>query len=394
MMRLQRLDSVTRITMGQAPAGESYNSVSNGLPLIAGAGDFGSHCPVPKKFTSAPGKVCLMGDIILGIRASIGAKVLADGTYCLGRGVAGIRATPEIDNRYLWHCLTYVTPQLTAKAKGATFKQVNREDIGELPIPLPPLPEQRRTASILDAADALRAKRRVAIQKLDELTQSIFLDMFGDPTRNPKGWPLAKLCAVTAAINDCPHSTPKWTEKGHICLRTSNLTVGGWDWNDTRYVSGADYAERSRRGEICPGDIILSREGTVGIGAIVQPAMHVCMGQRLVHLRPNERMNSEFLLRHLLHILAPIRIGKSMVGSTSRHLNVKELRNLKVPVPPVDIQHGFAQAIREIRYLTQLQLKAIGCLNALFASLQHLAFRGELWADFDEESEDAHAFRR
>ncbi|MDH4079138.1 MAG: restriction endonuclease subunit S [Nitrospira sp.] len=188
MMNTRRLDAVSNIMMGQAPEGESYNLDGEGLPLIAGAGGFGELHPEPKKFTTAPGKTCQAGDIMLGIRATIGEKVLADGTYCLGRGVAGLRAKSGLDERYLWHWLTDAAPSLAAKAKGATFKQVNREDIGELRIALPPLPEQRRIAAIPDKADELRAKRRAALSKLDSLTQSIFLDMFGDPATNPKGW--------------------------------------------------------------------------------------------------------------------------------------------------------------------------------------------------------------
>ena len=186
MSQVQRLDSVAEITMGQAPAGESYNVDANGMPLIAGAGDFGEVHPAPKKYTTAPGKTCQAGDIILGIRATIGKKVLASRQYCLGRGVAGLRARPGLDGRYLWHWLTHAAPDLVTKAKGATFKQVNRQDIGALQISVPPVPEQKRIAEILDKADAMRAKRLAALTQLDTLTQSIFFDMFGDPATNPK----------------------------------------------------------------------------------------------------------------------------------------------------------------------------------------------------------------
>ena len=118
MRQFQRLDSVADITMGQAPAGESYNVDGNGIPLIAGAGDFGEVHPTPKKHTTALGKNCQTGDIILGIRATIGEKVLADRQYCLGRGVAGIRARPGLDGRYLWHWLTHAAPSLATKARG------------------------------------------------------------------------------------------------------------------------------------------------------------------------------------------------------------------------------------------------------------------------------------
>ena len=171
MTVLRRLASVCDLTMGQAPAGDSYNTDGLGLPLIAGAGDFGETYPAAKKFTTAPGKLCAPGDIILGIRASIGEKVLADREYCLGRGVAGLRARRGLDDRYLWHWLTGIVPILAAKSKGATFKQVNREDIGELTLELPSLGEQRRIAEVLDRAEALRAKRRAALAQVDTLTQ-------------------------------------------------------------------------------------------------------------------------------------------------------------------------------------------------------------------------------
>ena len=106
------LGDVADVVMGQAPSGESYNHEGEGWPLIAGAGDFGESVPVAKKFTTAPSKLCSDGDIVLGIRASIGEKVLADGQYCLGRGVAGLRAKRNLDQRYLWHWLTHSEAEL------------------------------------------------------------------------------------------------------------------------------------------------------------------------------------------------------------------------------------------------------------------------------------------
>ena len=136
--------------MGQAPHGESYNVDGNGMLLIAGAGDFGEIHPAPEKYTTAPGKICQAGDVILAIRATIGEKVLAERRYCLGRGVAGLRARHGLDGRYLWHWLTHVSPDLATKAKGATFKQINREDIGEMRITVPPVTEQKQIAETLD----------------------------------------------------------------------------------------------------------------------------------------------------------------------------------------------------------------------------------------------------
>ncbi len=118
-----RLDKYCEIVMGQSPSGESYNYEAKGLKLIAGAGDFGEVYPSAKKYTTEASKISKYGDIVLGIRASIGDKVLSDGEYCLGRGVAGLRPLSKLDARYLWHWLDHIRPILSAKSKGATFKQ-------------------------------------------------------------------------------------------------------------------------------------------------------------------------------------------------------------------------------------------------------------------------------
>ena len=153
--------------------------------------------------------------------------------------------------------------------------------------------------------------------------------MFGDPVMNPMGWTEKLLKDVTDLIADCPHSTPVWTEKGRICLRTSNLTVGGWNWSDTRFVSEESFALRIKRAQIIPGDIILSREGTIGVAAKVEPGMDLCMGQRLVQVRSKDKIvHPEYLLHLLLWSLSPSRINRFLVGSTSQHLNVGDLRTM------------------------------------------------------------------
>ena len=374
------LSAVCDISMGQAPKGDSYNAMRSGYPLIAGAGDFGELTPAPKKYTDAPTKLSRPGDLILCIRATIGDRNWSDKEYCLGRGVAGLRAKDaDLSQAYLWHWLDHVAPVLRTQGRGATFLQVSKGDIAALQIPLPPLDEQKRIAGILDAADALRAKRREALAQLDTLLQSTFLDMFGDPVTNPMGWekpPLEDLCDK---VIDCPHSTPRWSGSGVICLRTSNLGKGEWNWADTRFVIEEDYTERTRRSEILPNDIILSREGTVGVLALVDEGMRLCMGQRLVQLRVNDsQLDPRFLLNLLLHDLAPERFSRLIAGSTSKHLNVKELRKLPVLLPPLDLQHRFAAIVQSVEHQKPSQRAHQAELDTLFASLQSRAFRGDL----------------
>ena len=137
---MTNLSEVCSIFMGQAPERSTYNVSGIGWPLIAGAGDFDAGLARAKKFTTAPSKSSQPGDIILGIRASIGSKVFSGREYCLGRGVAGLRSGPMLDQQYLWHWLDSSKNKLLSKGRGATFLQVNRNDIASLEIPLSPSP--------------------------------------------------------------------------------------------------------------------------------------------------------------------------------------------------------------------------------------------------------------
>ncbi len=205
------------------------------------------------------------------------------------------------------------------------------------------------------------------------------LEMFGDPVSNPKGWSIHELQSVSEQIVDCPHSTPKWAKHGVVCIRTSNLTEGGWSWGDTRYVTQDDYVSRSSRSKVLPGDIILSREGTVGIAAIVPQGLQLCMGQRLVQVRPNKStINSPYLLQLLLWQLAPEQLGRLMRGSTSKHLNVKDLRKMPLPLPPLDFQENFRRLTEQIAASKVKQERSESEANNLFNSLLQRAFRGDL----------------
>ena len=298
-------------------------------------------------------------------------------------GTWRLRASVEVEPAYLERFLR--SPRALAfyraKLRGTTARRraLPRDILLRLAVPLVPLPEQRRISTILDKIDALRAKRRTALAYLDTLTQSIFLDMFGDPVTNPMGWEEPRLEELCKKVIDCPHSTPRWTRSGVVCLRTSNLGKGEWNWTDTRFVSEEDYEERTRRGEILPNDIILSREGTVGVLALVDDDMRVCMGQRLVQPRVNDsQLDPRFLLNFLLHSLAPERLSRLMAGSTSKHLNVKELRKLPALLPPLVIQRRFAIIAESVERQKTSQRAYLAELDTLFASLQSRAFRGDL----------------
>lgn len=382
MRTAQRLDATCELTMGQAPIGESYNSIRDGLPLIAGAGDFGDLYPVAKKFTTAPGKVCVPGDIVLGIRATIGEKVVADREYCLGRGVVGLRAKAELDSRYLWHWLTHIAPVLAAKAKGATFKQVNREDIGELAIALPLLAEQHRIAELLDRAEALRAKRRAALAQLDTLTQSIFLDMFGDTVSNPKHWPLVPLPSVIYFQEGPGVRNWQFREEGIKLINVGNIVGGRLVTENTgRHLDPLEVERRYRHFLLSAGDFVVASSGVTWgkIAEVEESHLPLCLNTSMIRFRPFEgRIEKQFLRSFIESPAFRRQIVRLITGSAQPNFGPAHLKQVKIPLPPITLQREFTSRMFVADKLKAVQQASLSDLDTLFASLQHRAFRGGL----------------
>lgn len=378
----QRLDSVCDISMGQAPSGDAYNYDGVGWPLIAGAGDFGEIYPIVKKYTTEAARLSKQGDIVLGVRASIGEKVIADAEYCLGRGVAGLRAKPGLNTRYLWHWLTHVGPLLASKSKGATFKQVNKDDISELEIDLPLPAEQQRIAVILDQADALRAKRREASSQIDSLTQSIFIEMFGDPVTNSKRLPTKPLNQLTTFENgDRSGNYPSGDdikEDGVLFLSTKNITDGRLDLTKSVYITEEKFNSLSR-GKVRRNDLIITLRGTLGSCCIFDTMDETAfINAQMMIIRPSPECQSTYLHALLTSQQAQERFAHIGRGAAVPQLTSAQMGDLKIPIPTVADQQAFFLRKKAVDKLKSSYEFAMIEINTLFASLQHRAFQGDL----------------
>ena len=378
---VEPLVNVCQIMMGQAPAGTSYNDAEKGVPLVAGAGDFNGTVPKVHKYTTAPSKVSNVGDIILGIRASIGEKVWSDQTYCLGRGVAGLRVKSNLSPWFLWYWLGLAKKELLSKARGATFLQVNRKDIESLQIPLPPLSEQKRIAKILDAADALRAKRRESLALLDDLTQSIFLDMFGDPVTNPMGWEMGVIGDLLESVNYGSSKKADPESGAYPILRMNNITYSGeWNFKNLKYI---DLNEKDvGKYLVYKGQLLFNRTNSkelVGKTAVYRQEKPMAFAGYLVRGIVNKLADAEYIgtfmntpqLKTYLQNKC-----KNIVGMAN--INAKEFQLIPIPKPPLHLQQRFASIVESIEKQKERLKAQLSQMDTLFASLQQRAFQGEL----------------
>jgi type I restriction enzyme S subunit len=374
------LAEVADVAMGSAPPGKSYNETEKGLPMIAGAGDYGEQYPQPKKWTTTPTRVTEVGDLIVCVRATIGDLNWADKEYCLGRGVAGLRAKEgKLDIKYAAHYINAKKTDLSKLGTGSTFLAIRRADLEEFPIPLPPLTEQKRIAAILDKADAIRRKRQQAIQLADDFLRAVFLDMFGDPVTNPKGWEMFKLGELLTLITYGLTVRPTYVKKGISLISAKELRSGYIDFNKAQCIAGGDFQNLTEKGKPRKGDILFSKTGSIGHCAIVETDQPFAITQNAARLVFNHQLvRTEFAINYLRLNYIQDLANREAKGNAVKDLQLGIMKEFPMYLPPIEIQQKFCKlqkkALKQAYNFTIIASEA----DMLFSSLTQRAFRGEL----------------
>ena len=262
------LGKACTVVMGQSPPGTSYNTSGDGLPFFQGKTDFGETYPKTRIFCNQPSRIAEGGDILLSVRAPVGPTNLAKEECCIGRGLAALRTGPRLDTGFLLYFLRYNEPRLASQGQGSTFDAINRDDLEEIEIPLPGLPEQRRIAERLEQADALRRTRRYALELTDTILPAAFLELFGDPVRNDRGWPKRPLLDACENITDGTHDTPDRAKSGVPFITSKNIRPFEIDLTDLDFVTQETHREIIKRCNPRYGDVLYTNIG-VNVGNAV-----------------------------------------------------------------------------------------------------------------------------
>ncbi|MBS0182658.1 MAG: restriction endonuclease subunit S [Nitrospira sp.] len=281
----------------------------------------------------------------------------------------------RLDSQYLyqWVKSPLFVSDMVRKATGASYPAVSDRIVCESKLPLPPLPEQRRIAVILDKADELRAKRRTALTKLDRLTQSIFLDMFGDPVTNPKGWPICTIGDVVDIIVPTRDKPKSFT--GDIPWVTlpdlTRLFVTG----AKNLLSEREAAQVGNRLIPC-GSVLLSCAATVGRVAIVRRSVYA--NQQFYGLVPRKDLVVPEYIALCLEAMGDLYF-KQLGGSfTISFFSRDKTLSIPLPLPPLERQLQLTGLIDAVETLRARQEESLEKFDAAFESLRHRAFRGEL----------------
>ncbi len=287
----------------------------------------------------------------------------------------------RIEQRYLRHSLEIALTQMQRHLHGATMQHVNRGEFLGTHVYLPPLPEQRRIADVLDRAEALRAKRRAALAQLDTLTQAIFLDMFGDPKANPRGWPIRELQEVVRRGTIVTYGIVQAGEEypgGVPYIRTGDIVAGEIVIDGLRRTDPG-IAAKFERSRVDAGDIVMSIRATVGTTALVPESLAGAnLTQGTGKISPGGDTHRLYLLNVLRAEGTQHWIARQIKGATFREITLGRLRELPLPVPPLVLQQEFAHRVAAVEKLKSAHRASLAQMDSLFAALQHRAFRGEL----------------
>lgn len=296
-----------------------------------------------------------------------------------GGFIAALRGDKsKVDLRYLYHWFNSPDTQVDARNCGRQTTNISNMDIGRclaLLVPLPPLPEQRRIAAILDKADALRAKRREAISRLDQLLQSVFLEMFGDPVTNPKGWPACELGDLIYAAQDGPHISPEYSESGIPFLSTRHVRAGSIRWEDLKYLSLAEAEIQWRKCRPVRGDILYTKGGTTGLAATVETDEPFAVWVHVALLKTNfERAHPKWLTEMLNSKYCFEQSQRYTHGIANRDLGLKRMVKIKMYEPPLVVQCRFAEFSQHLARKREQLIQSAETLDKLFSSFQNRAF--------------------
>ena len=330
------------------------------------------------------------GDVLYTTVGSYGnaAQVLSSAPFAFQRHIAHLKPKRDlVAPAYLAAVLNsaIVKGQVDRLVRGVAQKTLNLAALKSVIVPLPALREQQRIVDILDRADALRAKRRASLALLDTLTQSTFVNMFGGGEGR---WPSATIGEVASPENGSIRTGPfgsqllhgEFTQSGVAVLGIDNAVDNQFRWAARRFIPDQKYASLKRY-TVNPGDVIITIMGTCGRCAIVPDGVPRAINTKHLCCITLDRSKClpEFLHAYFLrHPAARRYLEQKAKGAIMAGLNMGIIKAMPIPLVPIEAQEEFARRVAGVDKLKAAHLASLTQLDALFASLQHRAFRGEL----------------
>ncbi|MCF6251219.1 MAG: restriction endonuclease subunit S [Methylococcaceae bacterium] len=334
------------------------------------------HSFIDKKAVQFPA-----GTLLIACIGDIGKLGITTQECSSNQQITGIKPNKNTDVNYLYYWFRYNKNLIQHFSNNAVVPIINNGTLEKIKIPLPPLPEQQKIAAILDAADKLRQKDQQLIEKYTALSQSLFLDMFGDIKHNHNSFKVTTIGKVISEIKDGPHVSPKYSDEGIPILSTRNIRPFILILNELKFVSTEMYETLTKRFSPRKGDVLLTKGGTTGYAKVVDFDWKFCIWVHIAALRPKADLISAKYLEAALNSHYCYHQSQLLTkGIANKDLGLKRIVNIVLLLPPIALQNQFAERIQAIETQKQQAQASLQKSEDLFNSLLQRAFKGELTA--------------
>jgi type I restriction enzyme, S subunit len=316
------------------------------------------------------------GDLLVSWSATLGVYEWQRADAVLNQHIFKVQLDKrKIDKKFFKYLLKSKLNDLEGQVHGATMKHITKKKFDDVIISLPPLVAQKDIATILENADSLIGKDQQLLQKYDNLMQSIFYDMFGDPFKNQRNWPTKNLGDVCHTIKDGPHVSPKYTQEGMPFISVNNIINGFWDLRNVKYISNEDYEVYKKRCNPEFGDVLYTKGGTTGFAKYIDINLKFINWVHLAVLKyDRDILNGRFLEAMLNTSFCYHQSQRLTRGIANRDLVLGEMKKINLFLPPLRLQEIFCERMEGI--LSQKVKVETACIlsDRLFATLMNQFF--------------------
>lgn len=384
---LVAIKEVAKVVTGKTPSTVDDQNFGGDIPFVTPA-ELGLETYV----TSAPRTLSAKGAsaiklvpknaVMVCCIGSLGKMAIAGAPVATNQQINSvIFDESRVDAKYGFYVLQLLKPKMEAMAPSTTVAIVNKGNFEAMQIPLPPLPEQKRIAAILDKADAIRRKRQQAIQLADDFLRAVFLDMFGDPVTNPKGWNVVELSTLVDPDDKLNYGVVQpgdHEEDGVLLVRSGDLSDVTPDVSQLRRVS-TSIDSKHRKSKLKGNEILIACVGTIGrVGWVSEAMIGWNIARAVTRIPIREGVNREYVYRYLQNPVVQGYFERETRAVAQPTLNVGLIAKTPVAIPPHDLQIAFLERYRTIQAYKERLLVALGAQDELAGCLSQRAFAGHL----------------
>ena len=329
-----------------------------------------------------------IGTVVVVTRMAVGKACITKMPVAINQDLKALFCSAKLLPQYLLWFFIWTSEKLGAQASGATVKGIKIDALNKLKIPLPSLEEQRRIANILNKADAVRRKRQQAIALTEELLRSAFLEMFGDPVTNPKGWEVISIESVAAPTKNALAIGPfgsslkvdDYRKSGHPVIFVRDIQENRFNWNSEVFIDDKKFQELQSH-HVRPKDIVATKMGlppckaavypdSMPIGVVTADIIKITLDwNKMIPIYAAAAINSDFCKRQ---------VASFTEGITRPKVTLRDFRQLQIPCPPLSYQKQWEELFYQYQKTSTNLLKDFKTLNNLFNSLLQRAFQGNL----------------